>query len=478
MKMRAKIILALLAAAVPLAGLLALSTLAEALRAEREREAGAAARIAGSVLAGADLARSGAEVKTQLERALVTVGSVERWCVADRRGAVLLASGEALEGRTLTKAELARRFGSLAVPVRAGGGEVVFRARLRPAARGAWRAVRGVLVPLAVGTLVLAGVLYLVLSRLVLRPIERLVTAARGAAAGLPAQAAGGERDDEIGELVSAFNQMSSEVFDARRNLEKRVDEATKKYREAAEAAAVAQRLSATGKLAAGVAHEINNPLSGMVNAVRRLDGTFADGTKEKEYLGLVREGLGRIERIVGGMLRFHRRAPTLAPVDLAEALADALAFVEHRVAQDGVEVVRDFNANAPRVMGERRELAQVFLNLVLNALDAMEGGATRRLAVRLGGAEVNGRPGAEVRIADAGPGMTSAERDEAFDLFHTTKPDGTGLGLAVAYAIVTNHGGSIALEAAPEGGTVAVVGLPAAAGRKDAAGEDGGGDG
>ena len=179
MKMRAKIILALLAAAVPLAGLLALSTLAEALRAEREREAGAAARVAGSVLAGADLSRSGAEVKARLERVLLAFGSVERWCVADRRGAVLLASGEDLEGRTLTEAELARRFGGLAVPVRASGGEVVFRARLRPAARGAWRAVRGVLVPLAVGTLVLAGVLYLMLSRLVLHPIERLVTAAR-----------------------------------------------------------------------------------------------------------------------------------------------------------------------------------------------------------------------------------------------------------------------------------------------------------
>ena len=239
--------------------------------------------------------------------------------------------------------------------------------------------------------------------------------------------------------------------------------------------------------MVAGVAHEINNPLGGMLNAAKRLESSIPPGdAKGREYLGLIQEGIERVARTTRQMLRFQRPAQAAAPepVDVSEALASALRFAEHRL--KGAEVARELPAGLPPVLGVRQELEQVFLNLILNAADAVKDSAMKRVTVRArladgGQSAAGGRPTAAagslqptacgpqpavvVEIEDSGCGMTAEELASAFDIFHTTKAEGSGLGLPVAHSIVTSHGGELVLESVKGKGTKAVVRLPAKVG-------------
>ncbi len=315
------------------------------------------------------------------------------------------------------------------------------------------------------GAVLLSVVLLALLSRQVLTPVAELAGASRQLASGGDPVRPGGEgRKDELGELVRSFNRMADEVTSHRRELEERVAEATEKFKRAQEAAAIAQRLAATGTLAAGVAHEINNPLGGMMNAARRLEGAVPDGGREREYLDLINEGLERVARIVKQMTQFQRSSPELAPVDVAGALEDALRFAEHRL--HGVQVERQIAEGLPPVLGDRHGLEQVFLNLIMNAADAVRESDVKRVTVRARVDEAGSR--LVVEVEDTGCGMTPEERDAAFDIFHTTKGagEGSGLGLPVAHSIVESHGGELRLEGAKGQGTRAVLELPADGGR------------
>ncbi len=310
------------------------------------------------------------------------------------------------------------------------------------------------------GAVLLSVVLLALLSRQVLTPVAELASASRQlASGGDPVRPGGGGRKDELGQLVRSFNRMADEVVGHRRELEERVAEATEKFRRAQEAAAIAQRLAATGKLAAGVAHEINNPLGGMINAARRLEPAVAEGGRERGYLDLINEGLKRIGRIVKQMTQFQRASPELSSVDVRRALEDALRFAEHRL--KGVKVEREISEELPPVLGDRHGLEQVFLNLILNAADAVRDSDAKRITVR---ASASG-PRLVVEVEDTGCGMSPQERDAAFDIFHTTKRagEGSGLGLPVAHSIVESHGGELRLQSSPGRGTRAVVVLPPA---------------
>jgi signal transduction histidine kinase len=383
-------------------------------------------------------------------------GLAGRWAIVDARGTILAAEPADLCGRAhIDKAAV------MLVSARDPGGDeyrlYAYTTLLDPKIAGHLAA----LVPAMLFAAVLLGaVLWLLLSRQVLTPVVELAEASRLMASGSAAARARGEnRPDEIGELVRSFNRMAEEVAANRRGLEQRVAEETEKARRAEAAAHIAQRLAATGKLAAGVAHEINNPLGGMINAARRLESSIPAGdAKGREYLGLIHEGLERVARITKQMLRFQRPASTTAgPVDLSEALASALRFAEHRL--KGAEVARELPAGLPAVLGVRQELEQVFLNLVLNAADAVRDAAAKRVTVRAR-AEDGGRRLA-VEIEDNGCGMTPEELAAAFDIFHTTKSEGSGLGLPVAYSIVQSHGGELVLESVKGRGTKAIVRLP-----------------
>ncbi|MCY3020998.1 MAG: HAMP domain-containing sensor histidine kinase [Planctomycetota bacterium] len=325
----------------------------------------------------------------------------------------------------------------------------------------------GLFLVMAVGTLFLVLVIYGLMLRLVIKPVERLAAATRSPAVakGLLPQVPHTERKDEVGELVRAYNQMAAEVNDLRSNLERRVAEATRDLEAAQNQIVVSERLSAAGRMAAGVAHEINNPLGGMLNATRSLKARAAPGSRDSEYLDLVLEGLSRIQNIMANLLQFSRPVQQAAAVNLADVLDGALLFCQHRFGKVNVQVEKDCpqgpDAQPAVVLGHRAELGQVFLNLLVNALDAMEangpGPHTLTLRLRRNGTQVC------ASVADTGAGMTAKELEQAGRFFYSTKGEGkgTGLGLAVAQHIVLQHGGRLKIESTPGKGTTVTVILP-----------------
>jgi signal transduction histidine kinase len=232
-----------------------------------------------------------------------------------------------------------------------------------------------------------------------------------------------------------------------------------------------AERLAAVGQLAAGVAHEIRNPLtairSTMQYLLRGLDPA------EPRYQ-LVEELLSEVDRIngtVGGLLSLSRSGEVRkAQIDLLEPLASAVQLVQARAAEQHVEIRSALGVPGPGrlpVLGDAGQLKQVFLNLLINALQSMPEGGRLSVAAAPGPARGNsgsgsdGGPWAEVRIADTGPGIPPDQLRKVFDPFYTTKGEGTGLGLAICHGIMEQHEGEIHLESEVGAGTTALIRLP-----------------
>ena len=222
-----------------------------------------------------------------------------------------------------------------------------------------------------------------------------------------------------------------------------------------------AERLGTVGRLAAGMAHEINNPLEGMANylALAKGDLERGDTTAARRRLDSVQEGLRRIESVVGQVLAHSdpARAP-LAPVDLAATARQAAEFVRSRPEFARIRFQFDLPEGLPRVDGRQALLGQVFLNLVINACEAQPEGGEVVVAARGDGG------GVEVTIADRGPGVGAEDVVKMFEPFYSTKGS-TGLGLSTCYAIVEQHRGTIEVEPRPGGGALFKVRLPALAG-------------
>lgn len=319
-------------------------------------------------------------------------------------------------------------------------------------------------IAMAGGTLVLILVTYTVLSRVVIRPVEEMAQAADRAAAGdFSGHCPPTGSRDEIGRCIDSFNYMLNEVQDYHQHLEEKVAEAQAKVEAAERHLRIAQRLAATGKLAAGIAHEINNPIGGMINAALGLKEKAAgsmEGDRVAVYIDLIVEGLERIKDIVRKVLAFTPRSLTPARVSLLDILKDAEAMVAHRVRRQEIDLEIQVEPKDLSVFCEPGEMRQVILNLMINALDAVEGGKGR-ITVRGSSDEEGGEVRIEIR--DNGRGMDEVELSRAFDLFYTTKEagKGTGLGLSLAHNIVVSHGGTIEAESDPGSGTRIRVRLP-----------------
>ena len=216
------------------------------------------------------------------------------------------------------------------------------------------------------------------------------------------------------------------------------------------------EQLAAVGSLAAGVAHEINNPAAIIRGNGEVLRRRLAVGGAGAEEIGEILKQTERISRITQGLLVFAReQALQQKEVPLHPLLDDILAQAPHQTPIGRVEVVRRFREDLPALTGDREKLRQVFTNLVLNALQAMDGAGTLTVATRLRGDMV------EVGVADTGPGIPPEVKAKIFNPFFTTKRSGTGLGLSVSYGIVQALGGSIEVESALGGGSVFTVRLP-----------------
>jgi two-component system NtrC family sensor kinase len=227
------------------------------------------------------------------------------------------------------------------------------------------------------------------------------------------------------------------------------------------------EKLAAIGQLAAGIMHEINNPLATIGACVAALEHRVADemsGPGEaavREYLQIIDKEVQRCESIVDGLLDFSRpKGKTKGPVSVSAILEDTLFLVKHHERFKQIEVQRDLEEGLPEVFANGEQLIQVFMAIMLNALDAMEGGGA--LTVRCRGGAVHPDE-IEVAIEDTGVGMPRSELSKIFEPFYTTKPPGrgTGLGLSVCYGIVAEHGGRIEVDSQMGRGSVFRVFLP-----------------
>jgi|GEM_PF-2369350 len=223
-----------------------------------------------------------------------------------------------------------------------------------------------------------------------------------------------------------------------------------------------AEKLASTGRMAAGVAHEINNPINSIMNCATLMQGKIRRGEFEPDYfnrfLSSIEKECRRTARTIRDFLDFSRETePRFAPTGINQVIEETMVLIEPEAVQRRVEVRREMGERLPEVSADRDQLKQAIRNIVLNAYEAMPGGG--RLVIR------TSRQGAWVvaEFADTGAGISSENLGRIFDPFFTTKSGGTGLGLSVVYGIVDRHGGKIEIESEPGRGTRFIIKLPRA---------------
>ncbi len=314
--------------------------------------------------------------------------------------------------------------------------------------------------------------------RLVLRPLRAFHAAIAAVEPGAPPRRVALSAPDEIGDLARAWNAMTAELERARaelqernRGLETRVRDKTAQLERAHECLPAVEKMASLGKLAAIVAHEINNPLAGIRTFARLLlrraaEGVPDDAAETRRMLELVESEAARCGDVVRNLLAFGRVAPArFAPADLAPLAQRCAALLRHKAELAGVTLEVELPARLPLLECDAAQIEQLLLALVVNALEATPagGGVRVRAAAHEADALLAGRPSLVIEVADTGSGIAPEHRARVFEPFFTTKEagKGAGLGLAVVYGIVGRHGGQVDFESRPGEGTLFRVRLP-----------------
>jgi signal transduction histidine kinase len=282
------------------------------------------------------------------------------------------------------------------------------------------------------------------------RPLTRLASATREIAQGRFDVKVESTSRDEIGALAQSFNQMGSELLERDEALAKTQAQLVQ-----------SEKLAAFGQLGAGIAHEVKNPLAGILGCAQLTLRKVEEGSLAEKNLRLIEKETRRCKAIIENLLRFARQEKALLePIEVNPVIHDACAIVEHQLGMHQVRLVQEPAQGLPRVHGNANQLQQVLMNLVMNAQQAMEG-RPGKVTVR-SGLDRSGR--VELSVRDDGPGMPPEVQARLFEPFFTTKPGGkgTGLGLSVSFGIVKDHGGDIEVESAVGKGTTFYVRLPA----------------
>lgn len=298
----------------------------------------------------------------------------------------------------------------------------------------------------------LAAAASLVFARRLSRPLEQLTDAAQKVGKGQFEVTVSSNSSDEIGALSQSFNKMTNELR-----------ERDVKLAGANAALVQSEKLAAFGQLGAGIAHEVKNPLAGILGytqlTLRKLD----ENSPFKKNLKIIETETRRCTEIISNLLRFARQeSASTEPTDINAVVDAALRIVDHQLGVNNVNITKELGSNLPTCDANANQLQQAIINFAINAQQAMgaEGG---ELSVRTHSG-VSGE--LIIEIQDDGPGIPEDIRSKIFDPFFTTKPagKGTGLGLSVTYGIIKDHGGDIQIEDPPDGGTRFIVSLPTGA--------------
>jgi two-component system NtrC family sensor kinase len=309
---------------------------------------------------------------------------------------------------------------------------------------------------------------------LVNTPMKRLKTGTRELMEGNLGFQIHVHSDDEAGELAESFNRMSLQLRSANeeivawaKTLEDRVDQKTRELRRAHDHVLHVEKMASIGKLAAVVAHEINNPLAGILTYAKLLrkwlergDAATTKKADAEQCLDLIANESRRCGELVKNLLTFSREAPmNIETTDINVVVDRALRLVRHQFELTGVQLEEKLADNLPRVQCDPAQIEQVVLALIMNALDAMPKGGNLWLRTRLAASGAD----YEICVRDDGTGIAPEILSQMFEPFLTTKETGkgVGLGLAVSKSIVERHGGTIAVESELGKGTSFTVTLP-----------------
>ncbi len=328
-------------------------------------------------------------------------------------------------------------------------------------------------IGLGIGSVILiVGSLSIFMNRSMTTPVRNLVRVMRQAEGGDLTARTPERREDEVGQLSRGLNRMLERVGSFQTELARQVSEATTELRTVNQRLFAAQqqitrneRLAAAGELAAAMAHDVGTPLTSVSGHLQLLAEGVTDPSV-KERLGMIQ---AQVDRSVAAAKRFldaARAQPSHAPVDVNALLEDLLILVSPEVQRKGILITRSLSPGLAPVSANLGQLQELFLNLITNALDAMDRGGTLSLATE----GINGEEkslGVRVIVADTGPGMTAEILGRAFEPFFTTRGDsgGTGLGLAICRRISMDHGGTLRLDSGAGRGTRAIVDLPVGTG-------------
>ena len=324
-----------------------------------------------------------------------------------------------------------------------------------------------------------AAFVILFTKRFVATPIQELIAGTKAVSEmelDRPITIGAARRSQEVDELVDSFNRMRerlkvavSELNDMQATLESKVDERTQQLKAAQKKLVQSDRLATLGQLAASVAHEINNPVSGVLNLSMLLERLMASGSfpagreaEFRKYLSMISAETARVGRIVSDLLAFSRRSkPQRAPADLNKLVRMTIGLADHKLKLISAEVVLDLQEDLPLVECDSSQIQQVLLNLVLNGAQAMQprGGGKLTIRSRL----IPQEESVELCVQDTGEGIAPENLSKIFDPFFTTKAEGkgVGLGLAVLYGIVKAHEGEIEVISQRNEGTTFTVTLP-----------------
>lgn len=331
-----------------------------------------------------------------------------------------------------------------------------------------------------------ASLIYLSLIRRVTKPLEELSTATHEIARGRLDLQVSVDTRDEVGELASSFNVMVQRLKESReeieewnRTLEKRVEDRTmllekakgelkatndqlvkalEEIRDTQDKMIRTEKLAALGQMASTIAHEIQNPLAGMRGALE----VVLKEQRDKPHADILKKVLEQIDRLsqtTNRLLSFARPAsPQQTPTDLTDLIEKTRFFVAEQANKKGVEIVLDLEPLDRLISIDPQLTNQAFLNIALNAIQAMEEGGILTISSKWDSEEHT----VTVTFTDTGAGMAPEVRDRVFNPFFTTKPEGTGLGLYVVKDIIEQQGGSVKLSSVPGQGTMVTITIPA----------------
>jgi two-component system NtrC family sensor kinase len=300
----------------------------------------------------------------------------------------------------------------------------------------------------------------------IIKPLQRMVIATQEIAKGDLDHKVKIKSTDEIGYLATSFNQMTEKLKAANtelvgwgKTLEKKVQERTRELIEMQANLIQSEKLASLGKLAAGIAHEINNPLGGILIYSHLLLEETKENRNQAETLRKIIKETSRCKDIVKGLLEFARpKEPEMAPADINDVVDRALSIFERQALFQNIKIEKVY-AKLPRIVVDGSQLQQVFANIIVNAAEAMNGNGVLTIKTRLDARTDSLR----IEFTDTGHGIKEEDLPRLFEPFFTTKEvgKGTGLGLAISYGIVQKHNGSIEARSKVGQGSTFVVVLP-----------------